>query len=807
MIRSADTAGSAGRTAAVRSLSLEQKVRLLSGAAQFALAGEPSIGLEPIILSDGPTGVRGDVVVGGRQSCLLPNASLLAQTWDEAALTEVGDILAEEAIDQRTHVVLGPTINLHRSPLGGRLFEAFSEDPLLTARLASSYVAGLQQRGIGASLKHFLGNESETERTTVDVRMDEETMREVYLAPFEMVLADANPWTLMASYNLVNGTSATEHHELLQTIAKDQWGYDGVVVSDWFAVSRTVESVTAGLDLVMPGPDTPWSRELVERVHDGVVAEAHLDDHLERLLLLAERTGALGAPRAWSEQVPAPTSAQRREQLTRLAASGMVVLRNEDQVLPLPVDGEGAIALIGRHATDTIVQGGGSARVREPYAVSIADGLAETLGEDRLLVVDGVETRQTLPVAPPELVSHPLTGEQGIRVRALDADGEVLHDGRLEVAELEDSRTGWLEHAYTIELSAAIQVPEPRDVQLGVRGPGEWSISAPSLEETVTIPFHDGPGGGFFRPRSHARTVRVSPGDVLTARTTRTSLARILGLVVSPARRASASVLTEATTAAARAELAVVVVGLTPDQETEGQDKTTLRLPGDQDALVAAVAATAKRTVVVVNAATPVLMPWEDQVDAILIAGMPGQEAGRAVAAALTGEVLPEGRLVTTYPRHDGQGPAWSTTPSDGVLTYAEGRHVGYRGWIRDEERPAHWFGEGLGYARWSWRDPRVTGRDELSRPQSVEVTVENTGAHSGIETVQVYVEPADPQLPTRLVGWARVEVAPGETVTAEVMCEPRMLRSWNRDEQAWDPLVEGRVLVGRHSGDLRPVL
>ena len=258
MIRSADTAGSAGRTAAVRSLSLEQKVRLLSGAAQFALAGEPSIGLEPIVLSDGPTGVRGEVVVGGRQSCLLPNASLLAQTWDEAALTEVGDILAEEAIDQRTHVVLGPTINLHRSPLGGRLFEAFSEDPLLTARLASSYVAGLQQRGIGASLKHFLGNESETERTTVDVRMDEETMREVYLAPFEMVLADANPWTLMASYNLVNGTSATEHHELLQTIAKDQWGYDGVVVSDWFAVSRTVESVTAGLDLVMPGPDTPW---------------------------------------------------------------------------------------------------------------------------------------------------------------------------------------------------------------------------------------------------------------------------------------------------------------------------------------------------------------------------------------------------------------------------------------------------------------------------------------------------------------------------------------------------------------------
>src|SRR5699024_5365273 len=181
------------------------------------------------------SGVRGDVVVGGRESCLLPNASLLAQTWDQHALAEVGDILAEEAIAQRTHVVLGPTINLHRSPLGGRLFEAFSEDPLLTARLATSYVAGLQQRGIAASLKHFLGNESETERTPVDVRMDEETMREVYLAAFEIVLADANPWTLMASYNLVNGTPATEHHELLRTIAKEGWGYAGVVVPDWIA--------------------------------------------------------------------------------------------------------------------------------------------------------------------------------------------------------------------------------------------------------------------------------------------------------------------------------------------------------------------------------------------------------------------------------------------------------------------------------------------------------------------------------------------------------------------------------------------
>ncbi len=791
--------------AAITALSLEQKVRLLSGAESFALAANESIGLAAIVLSDGPTGVRGPVVVGGRESCLLPNASLLAQTWSTGALAEAATVLAEEAIDQRTHVVLGPTINLHRTPLGGRLFEAFSEDPLLTGRLAAAYVRSLQKRGIGASVKHFLANESETERTTVDSVIAPEVLREVYLKPFEIVVEDADPWTLMAAYNRVNGVPSTEQRELIGEVVKGEWGYDGLVMSDWLATSSTVESVTAGLDLVMPGPDTPWSESLVDEVRAGSVPEAVLDEHVRRVLRLARRVGAFGQPRAWPDGVAHPASPQRRTQLRDLAARGMVVLKNDGGVLPLDPRGEGRVVAIGRHATDTIAQGGGSAQVRPPHVVSIADGLRARFG-DRLSVVDGVETRVVLPAADPARVAHPLTGEPGIRARVFDDAGVVLHDRHLDVAELEDSKTGWLADAARIELSAAVQLPAPTSVQLGVRGPGRWHISAPGHEEDVEIAYHQGPGGGFFRPRSHATTVRLEPGAVLTATTERAPLPRILGIVLAEARRSAATAISAAVAAAQDVETAVVVVGNTADQETEGQDKHTLALPGDQDALVKAVAGVARRTVVVVNAATPVLMPWADDVDAILFVGLPGQEAGDAVAAALTGDVLPEGRLVTTFPAADGEGPAWTTTPVDGKLRYAEGRFVGYRGWRAGAEQPAYWFGHGLGYTTWAYGAVRAATDDE-GLVQTVTTTVENCGEHAGIETVQVYLEPDDADQPVRLIGWAQARLDRGEAAQVRVECDPRLQRRWSVADHAWQPLTRGTILVGRSLGDVRATI
>src|SRR3954453_5623895 len=277
----------------IATLSLPEKVTLLTGAAVFTMAGHAGIGLTPMNFSDGPTGVRGLKFSGGRAATLFPNATLLSASWSTDTAREVGRMLAEEAQIQDIHVVLGPTINLHRSVLGGRLFEAYSEDPLLTGVLAAAYVEGLQGAGIGACLKHLVANESETDRNSMNSVLDEATLRELYLLPFEIAVAVSNPWSVMAAYNDVNGQPATEQQHVNLEVLKGEWDYDGLLMSDWFATKTTVASTNGGLDLVMPGPEGPWGDALVAAVQHGEVAESTVDDHLVRLFRLAERVGAL----------------------------------------------------------------------------------------------------------------------------------------------------------------------------------------------------------------------------------------------------------------------------------------------------------------------------------------------------------------------------------------------------------------------------------------------------------------------------------------------------------------------------------
>ncbi|WP_158850227.1 glycoside hydrolase family 3 protein [Saccharothrix deserti] len=780
---------------AIGALDLEGKVRLLTGAALFTLHPEPGVELDEMVFSDGPTGVRGTQFAGGRITCLLPNATLLAQHWDTATAAEVGALLADEAAAQGVHVVLGPTINLHRTPLGGRLFEAFSEDPLLTGALAVAYVKGLQDKGVAATPKHYLANESEVDRTTMSSEVDERTLREVYLLPFEMAVAEANPWAIMASYNRINGITATEHAPLVEGVLKGEWGYDGLVMSDWFATTSTAASANAGLDLVMPGPVGPWGDQLVAAVRAGEVAESTVDEHVRRLLRLAGRVGALGAGGERSSDVLPPDSPQRREQLRLLAARGMTVLVNRGSVLPLAA--EGKVVVIGRHATETIAQGGGSAQVRPPHVISVADGITSALG-DRVSVVDGVEIRREPLSAAPGALRDPETGELGMRVTTRDAAGAVLESRHVESSEVVLGEGGWLDVAATVELSAEVALTEPGRLQIGVRGPGEWEFTAPGHHEKVRLHAPGGPGGGVLHPPTRTVDVHLEPGARLTAVTTAEESFRVVGLVTRKATKPAAAAISAAVHAAREADVAVVVVGLTQEQETEGEDKISLALPGDQDALVAAVAAAAPRTVVVVNAATPVLMPWLDQVDAVLWAGLPGQEAGAAVAAALTGEVEPAGRLVTTFPARDGDGPAWSTVPVHGELAYAEGTAVGYRGWRTE---PLFWFGHGLGYTEWGYGDAALTTDGHI---RSVRVEVTNTGDRAGREVVQVYWRPEGE--PVRLIGWAGVDLEPGRTARVDVPCDGRVQRRWV--DGAWQSLpLGGEVLVARGLGDIRVTL
>jgi beta-glucosidase len=783
----------------VDSLDLETKVQLLTGASTFTLHGCPEIGLAAMNLSDGPTGVRGLRFAGGQDACLLPNATLLASAWSEETTREAGQILSEEAERQDIHVVLGPTINLHRTPLGGRLFEAYSEDPLLTGRLATSYVDALQENGIGACLKHLVANESETERHTVDSRVDEATLREVYLLPFEIAVQESDPWSVMAAYNRVNGLTATEQVHVNTEILKGEWAYTGLLMSDWHATTSTAASANGGLDLVMPGPDGPWGDQLVKAVRNGEVSEATVDDHVARLLRLADRVGALGDTRRTRADLPEPASPARRVQLERLAASGMTVLTN-DGTLPLAPDTK--VALIGRHAVDTVDMGGGSAVVRPPHQITVAEGFADRFS--RVEVVDGVEVRTRARPGRPGYLVDPDTGLPGIRVLLVAADGTVIRDERL------DETTTLAAHDHDLagtpvraELTATV-VDDGR-VEVGVLGAGSWVLDAGGEEHRCDIRLETSDlGEAVLRPPGWTTETDSDGRLLLKARVDLYDgqLGRI-GLVARPAHRRSEQVIADGVRAAEQAEVAVVVVGLTEEEETEALDKSTLALPGDQDAMVAAVAAAARRTVVVVNAATPVLMPWLSEVDAVLWAGLPGQEGGHAVAAALRGDFEPAGRLVTTFPAEDGASVAWTVRPTDGALDYSEGAYLGYRGHFADRApAPLFWFGHGLGYGSWEYGD--VAAEPGPDAPV-VRVPVTNTSSTDSREVVQVYFRPTEPDQPVRLVGWDAVDVPAGQTVTATVSCEPRMWRRWDTATGGWQRLAPGgELLVARGLGDVR---
>ncbi|MDQ4503465.1 glycoside hydrolase family 3 C-terminal domain-containing protein [Sinomonas sp. ASV322] len=845
--------------ALITRLSLEEKVHLLTGETAFTLPGNDTIGLAPLAFSDGPTGVRGLKFMGGDAVALFPNATLISGSWDDSVAEEVGLMLSEEAHRQSIHVVLGPTINLHRSPLGGRLFEAYSEDPYLTGRTASAYVRGMQGNGTAACLKHLVANESETLRNFMDSRVSETALREVYLLPFEMAVEDAGAWSMMAAYNDINGVSATEQDHVQNGIVKGEWGWDGLIMSDWFATKRTVESANGGLDLVMPGPAGPWGERLVAAVRRGEVAETTIDDHLARLLLLADRTGGLrrdaaetadggtadGGESPFRSGMPAPGSELRKEQLRRIAARGMVVAKNDGGALPLAGGPEtaGPVALIGRHAVATQDMGGGSAQVNPPYQSTVAEGLTERLGE-RVTVVDGVDVRRRPIAASAAFVTDPATGESGMRVTYLAADGR-------EIASRHENGTaitvGWdddFAESPTAVVFTAVLSNDAGRVRLGGIGAGSWTISTnagttaagaegtPALSAELGFSGFD-PGEAVLRPPAFAEVVTLPAGVTVTARldlnpvdwravldahpavkvADESHLLTMAGFgavafVAEPAGRTDDEAIDASVAAARAAGTAVVVVGLTEEDETEASDKATLALPGLQNELVRRVAAAAECTVVVVNAATPVLMPWIDDVDAVLIAGLPGQEGGHAIAAALTGEAEPTGRLVTSYPAADGAAPAWNVTPGEDLgLEYSDGTAIGYRGYhAGTAPAPLFWLGHGLGYGSWEYGAARLIEATNTAAGAApvLEVEVTNTSPRPSRETVQVYFAPAEAEQPVRLAGYAGVDVAPGETATVRVACDARLFRRWDEAAAAWAPLAGGELVVARGLGDVK---
>ncbi|MFJ8655599.1 glycoside hydrolase family 3 C-terminal domain-containing protein [Streptomyces rochei] len=789
-------------------LSLERKVRLLTGATTWRTAGEPGIGLREMVTSDGPAGVRGEAWDERRTSLLLPSASALGAMWDEELVERLGRLLATEAARKGVDVVLAPTLNLHRSPLSGRHFECFSEDPELTGRTGAALIRGIQAIGVAATAKHYVGNDSETDRLTVDVRASERTLREVYLAPFEAAV-EAGVWLVMAGYNAVSGTTMTASPLLAEPL-KGEWGFDGVAVSDWAAVRTTEETGRAALDLAMPGPDSRWGPSLVRVVKDGLVPEEAVDEKVRRLLRLAGRVGALGSRRP--RRVPASgASRDDRALLRRAVSAGCVLLRN-DAVLPLDRAGLSTVAVVGVHAASPRVQGGGSAGVFCSGAVSPLAGIRARLrGRARVVYEPG--PAPGAPPAPlgPDRCTDPVSAAPGVRLRVLDAAGRELYaERRLSGRQLEpDLPAG----AHTVEISAVLRPHRAGEWTFGVGGFGRMTLTVDdrTLLDGEFPGDTDDPAVVHVTPPVHtARTVLTAarPVRVVARRELLPGRGRATVVTAAPPEPDPVTALKDAERAARDADVAIVVVGTTEHGETEGHDRAALSLGGHQDELVRAVAAANPRTVVVVNSGGPVELPWHREAGAVLLTWFPGQEAGAGLADVLFGLAEPGGRLPTTWAASLADAPVTATRPVDGRLDYTEGLHIGHRAWLRAGREPAYWFGHGLGYTTWEYAAVEVPARVTAGEPFTVRVTVRNTGSRAGREVVQVYLSRPHSAVerPERwFAGYATVRVEAGRTASAEVVVGPRALRHWSEADRGWatEP-GPYRIAVGRSAGDTR---
>lgn len=778
----------------VAEMTPEEKASLTAGRDMWSTGAVPRLGIPPVRLTDGPNGARGTSMgSAGPRSVCVPTGSALGATWDPDLLERIGALLGREARRKSARVLLAPTVNIHRSPLAGRNFECYSEDPHLSGRLAAAFVRGAQSQGVATTVKHFVANDAEFERHTISSVVDERALREIYLLPFEMAVRDGGALGIMTSYNRLNGRYPSRRRDLLQGILRDEWGFEGFVVTDWYGAAETAESARAGLDLEMPGPGRAFGPALAAAVADGRVDAGDLDGAARRLLTVFERLGALDdAGDGPEEEVDDPAD----RALAREAAAGATVLLANDGLLPLDPARVGSVALIGPNSLRPRVMGGGSSAVRPQHRANLLESLGAALGAGVHLVHEpGCGIDRAVPTLKAEVLRTP-GGESGVELEVFatpDLTGAVVH--REVAAEtrffsIGSPAAGVPDEGFSLRATARYR-PEhagPHRFTLLQAGRARLSVDG----QVVIDGFSDPPPQGeeFYGLGSQEVDATIdleAGGEVeITVEYSAEGAPAVHAWTVGCSRPRPSDLMERAEAVAAAADVAVVVVGHDDDWESEGHDRTSMDLPGRQDELVERVAAANPATVVVVNAGAPVTLPWADRVRAVVWCWFGGQELDGALADVLLGSSDPAGRLPFTLPLRLEHNPSFGNFPGEnGEVRYGEGLLVGYR-WYQARHLPvAHPFGHGLSYSTFTIGPPRLSSPTaDASHTLTVDVPVTNTGDRRGAEVVQLYVRPLDARAfrpPRELKAFRKIWLEPGETATASLQLDGR---AWAR----WDP-------------------
>jgi beta-glucosidase len=774
-------------------MTIDEKASLTSGADMWSTNAIERLGLRGVSVTDGPSGARGATFPdqnGPLSSFCAPCGTTLASSWDIDLAGRIGEVLGDEARSKQCRVLLAPTVNLHRSPLGGRSFECYSEDPFLSGKIAASYIRGVQSRGVATTVKHFAGNDGEFERFIINSIIDERTLREVTLLPFELAVTEGGSLGVMTSYNRLNGEYCASNEWLLVDLLRGEWGFEGFVVTDWFARGTTVGAARAGLDLEMPGGSRIFGSKLAEAVHAGEVDESFLDGSARRMLTVFHRIGALD-----DEPNVAAISVDTADQRTlahEAAAAGTVLLENRNNVLPLSLASIGTIAVIGPNAESARIMGGGSAEVRPHYRITPLDALRAKLGSERVVYEKGCDIDRTIPAMSADV----LAASDGFAVEFFNnltwsgvphstrqaGSGSLTFMGHGIDPDVPTGEVSW-------RASGTLTVADGGDYVLSLVGLGDARVlfDGNVVIDGITTRFNKGREFFGFGTEQVEAPLTLKAGEphtvIIEGRPAGDNA--LLGAKVGFKQVPPTDLLARAVEAARGADAAVLIVGTNSDWESEGFDRDSLDLPGEQEALIRAVAAVNPRTIVVLNTGAPVTTDWADVVPAVMQSGFGGQEMANALVDVLFGDAEPGGRLPTTYPVRIEHTPAFGNFPGEfGQARYGEGIFTGYR-WYESRHLPYRYaFGHGLGYTTFVLGTPVASG--ETTGPDgtiTIRVPVTNTGSRRGSEVVQVYVAPDSACSVVRpakeLKAFAKLTLDPGETATAVFTLGSRAFAYW----------------------------
>jgi beta-glucosidase len=791
-------------------MTLDQKIDLIGGQDEFYIRAYSELGWPRLRMADGPIGVR-----HGGPSTTMAGGISLAASWDPALAAREGVEIARDARAKGVHFMLGPAVNIYRAPMNGRNFEYLGEDPYLAGKIAVGYIEGMQSQGVSATVKHFAVNNSEFDRHNTDAIVDERTLREIYLPAFEAAVKEGHVGSVMDSYNVINGSHASQNAHLNIDILKKEWNFTGLLMSDWTSTYDTLGVANGGLDMEMPEGVYMNRAKLLPLIKSGKVTVATIDDKVRRILRTAIQFGWLDREQL---DLTIPRYNREGDQVALDAArEGAVLLKNEGNLLPLKKDPGISVLVVGPNAYPAVSVGGGSARVVPFEAVSLIQGISDYVGSSgKVFYSPGLLTICEMAEATP-FATAAKSGTPGFIAEHF-ANEDL--QGKPYVTRTEAH----------VDMGAPSKTNLP-DLALSSRWTAYYApVSAGKHDLFVSSTGED---GGFYR-------VYVDDKIVLDDWTTSPEMLGVatLSLAARPHKivlehhgvskwlgghlrmgigREGSYVLPNAKALAAKADVVIIAAGFDPESESEGADRT-FRLPPGQDELIHDMVTANKNAVVILNSGGNVDMnAWIDSVPALLQSWYPGQEGGKAAAEILFGDVNPSGRLPATFERrwednpvHDNYYPPAGTTK----VVYNEGLFVGYRGYEKNGTKPLFPFGYGLSYTTFKYgnlaiktADSTATG-ETLSTPlYRVSFDVTNTGTREGADVAQVYV--ADPHTkilrPAKeLKGFARISLKPGETKSATIVLDGRAFAYYDVNLKQWhvDP-NEFQILVGRSSQDI----